>query len=261
VLDGTHNALVAIRGALAHRDFRARPNDKAPLAPSGTAAERVQWRQRLAGGAPLGESAALDLLAAWGVPVAGHRVVEDAETAVEAANALGFPVVAKTAMPGIHHKSEVDGIRLGLADPAAVRAAYRDLAMRLGTSVMIGAMAPKGVELAIGMVRDPQFGPVVMVGTGGVLVELLADRAAALAPFGIGTARRLLDRLAIRRLLDGYRGAPAVDLEALCATIARFSVLAAELADVVGEIDVNPLICGARTAVAVDALVVPRPCS
>jgi acetate---CoA ligase (ADP-forming) len=261
VLDGTHNALVAIRGALAHRDFRARPNDKAPLAPSGTAAERVQWRQRLAGGAPLGESAALDLLAAWGVPVAGHRVVEDAETAVEAANALGFPVVAKTAMPGIHHKSEVDGIRLGLADPAAVRAAYRYLAMRLGTSVMIGAMAPKGVELAIGMVRDPQFGPVVMVGTGGVLVELLADRAAALAPFGIGTARRLLDRLAIRRLLDGYRGAPAVDLEALCATIARFSVLAAELADVVGEIDVNPLICGARTAVAVDALVVPRPSS
>jgi hypothetical protein len=70
VLDGTHNALVAIRGALAHRDFRARPNDKAPLAPSKTTAQRAQWRLRLAAGAPLGESAALDLLAAWGVPVA-----------------------------------------------------------------------------------------------------------------------------------------------------------------------------------------------
>jgi acetate---CoA ligase (ADP-forming) len=120
-------------------------------------------------------------------------------------------------------------------------------------------MAPRGVELALGMVRDPQFGPVVMVGAGGVLVELLADRAAALAPFGIATARRLLERLTLRRLLDGYRGAAAVDVETLCATIARFSVLAAELGDVVGEIDVNPVICGPRTAVAVDALVVPRP--
>jgi acyl-CoA synthetase (NDP forming) len=259
VLDGTHNALVAIRGALAHRDFRARPDDKAPFAPSETAAERACWRQLLAGGAALGESAALDLLASWGVKVAGHHVIEDAEAAVEAAMALGFPVVAKTAMPGIQHKSEVDGVRLDLGDAAAVRAAYGDLATRLGKSVTIGAMAPKGVELALGMVRDPQFGPVVMVGAGGVLVELLADRAAALAPFGPATARRLLDRLAIRRLLDGYRGASAVDLEALCATIARFSVLTAELGDVVGEIDVNPLICTARTAVAVDALVVPRP--
>src|SRR5258708_4339305 len=86
-----------------------------------------------------------------------------------------------------------------------------------------------------------------------------ASTWATRAPFGPATARRLLGRLAIRRLLNGYRGASAVDLEALCATIARFSVLTAELGDVVGEIDVNPLICTARTAVAVDALVVPRP--
>jgi acyl-CoA synthetase (NDP forming) len=260
VLDGTHNALVAIRGALAHRDFRARADDPPPLSPSGTAAERAQWRQRLAGGTPLGESAALDLLAAWGISVAGHRVVEDEEAAAAAAKMLGLPVVAKTAAPGIHHKSEVDGVRLFLADVEAVRVAYRDLATRLGNPVTIAAMAPKGVELSLGVVHDPQFGPVVMVGAGGVLVELLADRAAALAPFGAATAQRLLDRLALRRLLDGYRGAPAVDLDALCLTIARFSVLAAELADVLSEIDVNPLICGARSAIAVDALIVPLPC-
>jgi acetate---CoA ligase (ADP-forming) len=259
VLDGTHNALVAIRGALAHRDFCARPDDPPPLASSATAAERTQWRQRLAGGRPLGESAALDLFAAWGIPVTGHRLVENEGAAVAAAKALGFPVAAKTAMPGIHHKSEVDGVRLFLADAEAVRAAYRDLGLRLGKSVTIAAMAPKGVELALGMVRDPQFGPVVMLGTGGVLVELMPDRSTALAPFGVATARRLLDRLTLRRLLEGYRGAPAADLEALCTTIARFSVLAAELGDVVGEIDVNPVICGARTAIAVDALVVPLP--
>jgi hypothetical protein len=117
-------------------------------------------------------------------------------------------------------------------------------------------MAPRGVELALGMVRDPQFGPVVMVGAGGTLVEFLDDRRTALAPFGPATARRLLDRLAIRRLLGGYRGAPAVDLDLLGTIIARFSVLAAAFADVVAEIDVNPLICSGETIVAVDALVV-----
>jgi acyl-CoA synthetase (NDP forming) len=258
VLDGTQNALVAIRGALAYRDFRARPDDPPPLPPGEAAAERRRWRQEVAGCAPLGEGAALGLLAAWGVPVCSHRVVADEEAAVAAANALGFPVVAKTAAPGIHHKSEVDGVRLGLGDAASVRAAYGDLAARLGAQVTIVAMAPKGIELALGMVRDPQFGPVVMVGVGGVLIEFLTDRAAALAPFGPATARRLLDRLALCRLLDGYRGAPAVDLEILCAAIARFSVLAADLGEIVGEIDVNPLICSGRTTIAVDALVVPQ---
>jgi acyl-CoA synthetase (NDP forming) len=119
-------------------------------------------------------------------------------------------------------------------------------------------MAPQGVELALGMVRDPQFGPVVMVGAGGTLVELLGDRQTALAPFGPATARRLLDRLAIRRLLAGFRGAPPADLDLLCDVIARFSALAAEFSDVIAEIDVNPLICAGGMIVAVDALMVTR---
>jgi acetate---CoA ligase (ADP-forming) len=256
VLDGTQHALVAIRGALAHRDFQARRDDPAPTAP---AVNRALWRGRLREpGAALDEIEALDLLAAWGIPVAGHRVAIDAASALDAAASLGFPVVAKTAMPGIHHKSDVGGVHLDLRDPEAVRAAYADLAARLGPRVTIGAMAPKGVELALGMVRDAQFGPVVMVGAGGTLVELLADRRTALAPFGPATARRLIDRLAIRRLLDGFRGAPAVDLDLLCTVIARFSALAAEFADAVDEIDVNPLICAGPVVVAVDALVVKR---
>jgi acyl-CoA synthetase (NDP forming) len=254
VLDGTQNALVAIRAALAYRDFLARAPDPPPSAPMQS---QSVCRDRLVhAGAALGESDALDLLAAFGIPVAGHRLVGDAESAVGAAEALGFPVVAKTAMPGIHHKSDVGGVHLRLRDAAAVAAAYADLAARLGPTVTIGRMAPAGVELALGMVRDPQFGPVVMVGAGGTLVELLDDRRTALAPFGPATARRLLDRLAIRRLLAGFRGAPAVDLEALSMIVARFSVLAAELVDVVAEIDVNPLICSGGTIVAVDALVV-----
>jgi hypothetical protein len=115
-------------------------------------------------------------------------------------------------------------------------------------------MAAPGVELFLGFVRDAQFGPLVVVGAGGILAEFLADRAAALAPFGPATARRLLERLKIRKLLDGFRGAPAPDLDELAGLIARFSVMAAELGDLIGEMDVNPLICGS-TIVAVDALI------
>src|SRR5207244_1929021 len=111
-------------------------------------------------------------------------------------------------------------------------------------------------ELALGAVRDPQFGPLVTISAGGVLVELLRNRVAHLAPFGPATARRLLDRLALRRLLDGYRGMPAVDLRALAETIARFSVFVAALAPELAEIDVNPLLAGPEIA-ALDALIVP----
>jgi hypothetical protein len=108
------------------------------------------------------------------------------------------------------------------------------------------------------MIRDPQFGPLVVVGAGGVRVELLDDRRAALAPFGPATARRLLDGLKLRRLLDGYRGAPAVDIDRLAGIIALFSVLASDLVDLVAEIDVNPLVAG-RDIAALDALVVANP--
>jgi acyl-CoA synthetase (NDP forming) len=119
-------------------------------------------------------------------------------------------------------------------------------------------MAKRGVELSLGMIRDPQFGPIVVVGAGGVLIELIDDRRAALAPFGRATACRLLDGLKIRRLLDGYRGVAAVDIDSLADIVALFSVLAADLADLVAEIDINPLIAG-RDIVALDALVIAQP--
>jgi acyl-CoA synthetase (NDP forming) len=119
-------------------------------------------------------------------------------------------------------------------------------------------MAEPGVELALGLINDPQFGPVVMVGAGGVLVELLRDARYGLAPFGPKTARRLLDGLSVRPVLDGVRGAPSADIDAAADAVARFSVLAADLADVIGECDVNPLIAGPSGAIAVDALIVAR---
>ena len=258
VLDGTTNALVAVRGAMAYRDFLARAGDAPPSGPpAGSEGGRLRHPLASAAGA-LDEGASLALLAAWGMPVVPHRIVATEAAATAAAAELGFPVALKTAEPGILHKSDVGGVRLGLADAASVGAAYRDVSGRLGPRALVAAMAPRGVELALGMVRDPQFGALVTVGAGGTLVELLDDRQVALAPFGVATARRLLDRLRLRRLLDGYRGAPPADIDRLAAVIAAFSVLAAELADGIAEIDVNPLLAG-PDILALDALVIARP--
>jgi len=255
VLDGTWNGLVAIRGALAHRDFRARPVDPPPVVERARVAQRRRHAEELCAAGALDEAQGLALLAAYDIPVVSHCVVDDADAAVAAAARLGYPVVLKTAMPGILHKTERDGVRLDLADEAAVRVAWRDLDRRLGPRAIVARMVPKGVEIALGMTRDPQFGPLVSVGAGGVLIELLADRRAALAPFGPAAAGRLIDHLSLRPLLDGYRGAPAVDIDGLALAISRFSMLAVDFADLVREIDVNPLVCGAEVT-AVDALFV-----
>jgi acyl-CoA synthetase (NDP forming) len=256
MLDGTAHALVAARGLLAWRDARQRPPDPLPDPPAETAADRDALCARLARGETPDEAMALALLAAWGVPIAAHRIAGDEAAAVAAGKALGWPVVLKTAMPGIAHKSDAGGVVLELRDAEALGAAWREMAGRLGPRVMVARQAPRRPELALGMVRDPQFGPVVVLGAGGVLIELLDDRVPALPPFGPATARRLLDRLKVRRLLDGYRGGPATDLAALALAVSRFSRLAADLGDRFDAIDVNPLVCGAAPQ-AVDALFIP----
>ena len=113
-----------------------------------------------------------------------------------AAAEIGWPVVVKTATSGVAHKSDVDGVRLGIRDEPELVLAYADLASRLGPDVTVAETAPAGVELALGMVRDPQFGPLVLVAAGGVLVEVLRDRRTALVP---------VDEVRARRLFDGWR--------------------------------------------------------
>jgi succinyl-CoA synthetase beta subunit len=219
----------------------------------------TRWRRRLRQG-PLDEADGLALLADFGVPVVAHAVVGDVEAAVAAAERIGFPVVLKTATPGILHKSDVGGVRLNLRDRSAVTTAYADLSARLGPRALVaGMVTAPSVEMILGIVRDPDFGPTVLVGTGGIHAEILKDAVTARPPFDAAEARRLVDRLRLRRLLDGVRGAPAADIETLAETIARFSALAAALGDLVASMDVNPLLAGAGGALAVDALVVPVP--
>src|SRR5262249_16765767 len=162
------------------------------------------------------------------------------------------------------HKSDVGGVKLNLADAAALKSAYADLKSRLGPRTIVMPMAQgesfgKGVELSLGMIHDPQFGAVVMLGAGGVLIDRLKDRRYALAPLvEEGEAERHLNALALRPLLDGKRGAAPADIGSLTQAITRFSIMAADLADLIAEIDVNPFIATPHGCVALDALIVPR---
>jgi acyl-CoA synthetase (NDP forming) len=255
VLDGTVCALKAIRHAFGRRDRLALP----PGLPAPECDPEVvaRWRARLAEGSDLDEAGGYDLLRDFGVPAPEYRLAVDEAAALAGAEALGYPVVLKTAMPGVAHKSDVGGVVLNIRDAAALTEAYRDLASRLGPRVLVTPMLTiEGVEMVMGMVVDPSFGPIVMLGAGGVFVEIMKDVCAILPPFGPDVARREIEKLKIRPLLDGARGRPAVDIDALADTLSRFSALVCALRDSVKEIDVNPLIAGPDSCIAVDALVV-----
>jgi len=252
VIDGTEEGLGAIRNLLAFRDH-------VPVAPLLRPAnpKRDQWRSRLVKGA-LNESEGLALLADYGIRVPRHYRAETLEDTLAAAGAIGFPVALKTAAPGIQHKSDQQGVLLGLRNQDELRAAYQDMASRLGPAVLVAEMAPTGVEIALGLIRDPQFGPYLMVASGGIWIEVLKDRAVAMAPLDHRWAQHLIDSLRIRPLLDGRRGAAPADIDALARAILSISDIAGELGDLIAEMDVNPLIVSASGAIAVDALVVTQ---
>ena len=204
----------------------------------------------------LGEREAKAMLAKYGIRSAPERQAKNADEAARAARALGYPVVLK-ADGDIEHKTESGAVKLDLRDETALRAACAEMtAAKQG--FLVQSMIRGGVELVVGIKRDPQCGPVLLVGLGGVLVEVLRDTALALAPVGRIEARRMLERLKGFRLLQGYRGAPAADLDAACEAIARISEFAADYADEIEEIDVNPLLARADGTVALDALIVAR---
>jgi len=254
VLEGTASGLLALRHLLDEGERHARP---ASVEPQPVADDvRDRWRSRLTVGGEIGELEGLRLLADYGVPVVPARGASSADEAATAAEEFGWPVVLKTAAPGVQHKSDIGGVVVGVPDAGALRDAYRGLASRLGPDVSVAALAPRGVELALGIVRDPSFGPLVLVAAGGVLVELLGDRRLAFPPLDEAGARRLLDGLQVRSMLDGVRGTPASDVGAVARAVSRLSVLAADLGDLLQALDVNPLIAAPEGCVAVDALVI-----
>jgi acetyl coenzyme A synthetase (ADP forming)-like protein len=233
-----------------------------PTAPGGQmdpAAARA-WLAQLGASRQLGMPELAPLLTACGIPCITARMVRNADDAASAAERIGFPVALKIVSPDITHKTEVGGVALRLHDRRAVSEAAAGILARVAierpraaiSGLLVEAMAPAGKELLLGGVRDEQFGPLVVVGFGGIYVEIFGDTAARLAPVSAPEALTMLDELKVAPLLRGTRGEPAVDRPALAGIIGRFSQLLTDLPEL-AEIEINPLMVGPAGAVAVDA--------
>ncbi len=196
------------------------------------------------------------MLGDFDLPIATTAAVADNEALVVVAADIGYPVVLKTAAPGILHKSDKGGVVLGIADERELVTAYAEMSERLGPNVIVASMVGSGIEMMLGVRRDRQFGPVVLIGFGGINVEALHDVVFALPPFSAQHARRCVDRLKLRPFLDGVRGKPAADIDAYCELAARFSALVDALRGNLAEVDVNPVIVHESGCTIVDALVV-----
>jgi acetate---CoA ligase (ADP-forming) len=216
---------------------------------------------------PLDEAASLAILARTGIPVMPHRVVQSAGEAAAAAAALGLPAALKIVSPDILHKSDLGGVALNLATPDAVVRAFDEVmarvekaapeARRLGC--LVAPMVTGGVETILGAHWDAVFGPVIMLGLGGIFVEALEDVTFRLAPFDESEAQRMITELRAERVLHGMRGQPAADLDALADALARLSRFAAAQGPRLKSLDINPFLVlpQGKGALALDALVLP----
>lgn len=216
-----------------------------------------------AGTATLGERASKQLLAAYGVPVVRERMLTPADVESLADAPLPFPLAVKVESPDVPHKTEAGAVQLGITDLMGLKAAAREVvsaAQRYRPDaridgVLVQEMA-SGLEVIIGAVNDPCFGPVITFGLGGVMTEILHDVTHRFAPFDAATAREMIAEIKGAALLAGYRSKPALDVAALADALARLSLLAADHADRIAEIDVNPLFVREHGVMAADALVV-----
>ena len=260
----------AARGLAAlrrHQEWVARPVAPAPaLAVDQGRAARILAAARTGGRRRLSELDALELLDAYGIPTAASRFAPDRDAAVRAANELGYPVVLKIVSPEVVHKSDVGGVRTGLAAAAEVGSACAEMVEGIRRRApdarvhgfLVQRMVTGGRETIAGLTRDPAFGPLVMFGLGGVYVEALGDVVFRVAPLGLLDAQDMIAGIRGTAVLRGVRGAPPVDTAALADVLLRLGRLGCDF-PAVEELDVNPLLAFRDGAVAVDARVLLAP--
>ncbi len=254
VSGGIHHGLTALGRAWWWSEQIRR--DTQPWTPPPQVENPAEW--------PVTERQILDHLARHGVPVVPATLATDEASAVAAARAIGGRVVLKIASADIQHKSDIGGVALNLAGDEAVAAAYRQVMAAAPSGahvdgVLVSPMREKGLELFVGCTRDPQWGPVLAVGLGGIFVEVLQDVALRVLPVTPAEVRRMLGELKGARMLDGQRGVPPADLDAVALAIARIGDAAVALGARLDELDVNPLWVRGAQIEALDGLAVARP--
>jgi acetyltransferase len=240
------------------------PEDTDGTGPDRDKAKGILMSSRQAGRTILTEAESKELLAAYGIPTVPTHIAVSPEEAIRLAKQVGYPVVLKLHSEMISHKTDVGGVQLNLKDAAEVKAAYESIRAsvteKVGAGGFLGVTVQpmirmEGYELILGSSVDPQFGPVLLFGTGGQLVEIYRDRALGLPPLNTTLARRMIERTRIYQALQGVRGRPPVDLEALEILLVRFSQLIVEQC-CIKELDINPLIASHEGLLALDARVV-----
>lgn len=259
LIPGLRQSVVALRNLVwwSATVESVRPEAANPVEISTTVARTGAWS----------ESTARGVLSGAGIPIVPSELVTSPEEAVKAAAGFAGPVALKIASPDVLHKSDIGGVALNISGDAEVAAAYDRITAAAATNapeaklegVLVSPMRSGGTELLVGVVRDPQWGPVLAVAIGGIFVEVLDDSALATLPLSAGRARRLLDRLRGKALLQGVRGTAAADLDALAAVIARISDLALALGDGLESLEINPLRVDGSTIEALDAVITWTP--
>jgi acyl-CoA synthetase (NDP forming) len=257
VLDGVSQFLAGARCLLDYHSFLQQPAMSPPFL-SAVIVEEL--RAQLAGAGiegSLGEYLSSALLTECGLIMNDSMLINSAEELTVLLDQLVYPVALKTAAVGMAHKSDSGGVLLNISDAQALQEAYADMASRLGAPVLVAPMiSGGGIEMILGVARDPQFGPMVVLGFGGIYAEVMQDVTVLAAPFDAAAARRALDTLRMRPLLDGVRGEPPVDIDAYCEMAARLSALAHALRGEIREVDINPVKVASWGVVGLDALVI-----
>jgi len=216
-------------------------------------------------GAALNEIESKTLIRAYGIPTPQEIAVQSPDEAVRAAQKIGYPVALKAVSAKLLHKSDAGAVELGLADDRDLLAAYERIVANVQRgdvgqldAMLVCQQVSGGVELVLGLHRDPEMGLVVMAGAGGVLLELTKDVAFAAPPLNRAKARAMIERTNVARLLRGYRSAQALDDDTVVDALISLGRIAEDLVDTVQSIDVNPFVALPRGGCALDALVVPR---
>ena len=253
VIDGLHSFLAGVRCMHQYRDF-LKTKDAIDIDLDSDALKKYQ--DQLDQSDFVSEADALNMFFDLGLNANQSNIISNEEELVSTAKEMDFPLVLKTAVEDVYHKSELSGVYLNIDSEEELRSSYKELQEKLpGNALLAKMVQSEGVEMIVGMTTDQQLGPMVTIGFGGYYAEAMNDAITLMPPFSKEMAKKALSKLKMKTLLEGYRGSKPADLDAFAEFASRFSVIAVELSNQVCEIDLNPVILGNDNCIAVDALI------